>query len=49
MINASEYCIFYYNPAYQPVPKKSGTELAFKYANQRKRGGKDLTLINLYR
>ena len=44
MINASEYCIFYYNPQYQPPKRKyskrdlteyqakSGTGLAFAYA-----------------
>ena len=59
MINASDYCIFYYNPQYQPPRRKyskrsvgdyqpkSGTSLAFEYANQKKRGGKDLTIINL--
>ena len=60
MINASDYCIFYYNPDYQPPRRKyskrsvgdyqpkSGTQLAFDYANQRKRGGKDLRIINVY-
>ena len=59
MINASDYCIFYYNPDYQPPRRKyskrsvgdyqpkSGTQLAFDYANQRKRGGKDITIINI--
>ena len=59
MINASDYCIFYYNPDYQPSRRKyskrsvgdyqpkSGTALAYKYANQRKCAGKDLTIINL--
>jgi hypothetical protein len=59
MINASDYCIFYYNPEYQPPRRKyskrsvgdyqpkSGTTLAFEYANQKKRGGKDSTIINL--
>ena len=60
MINASDYCVFYYDPQYQPPRRKyskrdvseyqakSGTKVAFEYANQRKRGGRDLTIINLY-
>ena len=60
MINASNYCVFYYNPDYQPPRRKyskrsvgdyqprSGTRLAFEYANQKKRGGKDVTIINVY-
>ena len=60
MINASDYCIFYYDPQYQPPKRKyskrsvgeyqpkSGTALAFDYANQRKRGGKDITVINIF-
>ena len=60
MINASDYCIFYYNPDYQPPRRKyskrsvgdyqpkSGTALSFEYANQRKHGGKDLIIINLF-
>ena len=60
MINASDFCVFYYDPYYQPKRRKyskrsigdyqpkSGTRLAFDYANQRKRGGKDLTIINVY-
>ena len=60
MINASDYCIFYYNPNYQPPRRKyskrsvgdyqpkSGTSLAYEYANQRKRGGKDLDIINFF-
>ena len=59
MIDASDYCIFYYNPDYQPPRRKyskrsvgdyqpkSGTALSFEYANQRNRGGTDLTIINL--
>lgn len=50
MINASDYCVFYYNPQYLPprlkyskrsvgdYQPKSGTRLAFDYANQRKTG-----------
>ena len=60
MINASDYCVFYYDPQYQPPRRKyskrsvgdyqpkSGTELAFDYANQRKHSGKEITIINLY-
>ena len=60
MINASDYCIFYYDENYQPSRRKyskrsvgdyqpkSGTKVAFDYANQRKRGGKDITIINLF-
>ena len=60
MIDSSDYCVFYYNENYQPPRRKyskrslgdyqpkSGTRLAFEYANQRKRGGKNLTIINLY-
>ena len=60
MINASDYCLFYYDPQYQPPRRKyskrsvgdyqpkSGTELAFDYANQRKHSGKEITIINLY-
>lgn len=60
MINDSDFCVFYYNPYYQPPRRKyskrsvgdyqpkSGTKLAFDYANQRKRGGKDLRIINVY-
>ena len=59
MINASDYCIFYYNPDYQPPRRKyskravgdyqpkSGTQLAYNYANQRKFGEKEITIINL--
>ena len=60
MINASDYCIFYYNLDYLPAKRKyskrsvgeyqpkSGTALAFQYATKKKRGGKDLTIINVY-
>lgn len=44
MIDISDFCMFYYNPNYKP-PKpnsyseqpKSGTALAFKYAQQKKK------------
>ena len=60
MINASDYCVFYYNEYYQPPKRKyskrdiseyqpkSGTQIAFDYANQRKRGEKAVTIMNLY-
>ena len=60
MINDSDFCLFYYNLYYQPLRRKyskrsvgdyqpkSGTQLAFDYANQRKCGGKALTIINVY-
>ena len=47
MINVSDYCIFYYNPDYQPPRRKyskravgdyqpkSGTALAYTYAKQK--------------
>ena len=59
MINASDYCVFYYNPQYLPPKRryskrdiseyqpKSGTQLAFDYANQRKRGGKIVEILNV--
>lgn len=59
MIDGSDYCLFYFNPCYQPPRRKyskhsigdyqpkSGTQLAFDYANQRKRAGKELTIINV--
>lgn len=60
MINASDYCVFYYNPYYQvsknkglkgeasEYQPKSGTKLAFDYACQKKRNGKELIIVNLY-
>ena len=60
MIDTSDYCVFYYNSEYQPPKRKyskrdvseyqakSGTELAFDYANQRKRSGKDISVINIF-
>ena len=59
MIDGSNYCVFYYNPQYQPprrkysrrsvgdYQQKSGTSLAFDYANQKKCLGMDLKIINL--
>ena len=60
MINESDYCVFYYNPKYQPPKRKyskrsvgdyqpkSGTKVAFEYANQKKQGKKEITIINLF-
>ena len=60
MINASNFSVFYYDENYMPSRRKysrrsvgdyqpkSGTKVAFDYANQRKRGGKEITIINLY-
>lgn len=54
------YCVFYYNEYYQPPKRKyskrdiseyqpkSGTQIAFDYANQRLRGEKAVTIMNLY-
>ena len=59
MIDESDYCVFYYNPYYLPPKRKqskrslgeyqpkSGTGIAFDYAYQRKRGGKEITIVNL--
>ena len=58
MIDASDYCIFYYNPEYQPLRRKyskrsvgyyqpkSGTKIAFEYAILRK-VVKGVLIINL--
>lgn len=60
MIDDSDYCIFYYNPYYQPPRRKyskrslgdyqpkSGTQLALDYAYQRKRAGKELIILNVF-
>ena len=59
MINVSDYCVFYYSPNYKPPKRKvykdsgieeqpnSGTHVAYEYAMQRKRGGKEITVINV--
>ncbi len=56
MINASDFCIFYYNEEYKPPLRKqsrnalsayqpkSGTKVAYEYAKQKKK-----EIINLYR
>ena len=56
MINASDYCVFYYDPQYQPPRRKyskrsvgdyqpkSGTALAFEYAMR----GKRTKIINIW-
>ena len=60
MIDKSDVCVFYYNPEYLPPMRKeskrsvsayqpkSGTKLAFEYANQRKGAGSAITIINIY-
>ena len=60
MINASDFCVFYYNSSYLPPKRKrsrrelseyqpkSGTSLAFEYASQRKSRGYALCYFNLY-
>jgi uncharacterized phage-like protein YoqJ len=48
MIDASTYCVFYYNANYGRISKKGGTKIAFDYVNQKRRGGRDITTINLY-
>ncbi len=60
MINASDYCVFYYDPDYQPPKRKqskrslseyqpkSGTRLAYEYAYGRKRAQKLVSVINVW-
>ena len=49
MINASEYCIFYYNlDCHAKHQTKSGTRIAFELADQKRKKGKDIQIINLY-
>ena len=60
MINASDYCVFYYNPQYLPPRRKyskrsvgdyqpkSGTKIAFEYANCRLKNNKQPRIINIY-
>jgi uncharacterized phage-like protein YoqJ len=59
MINASDYCVFYYDPQYQPPRRKyskrsvgdyqpkSGTALAYEYAWNKKRVKKCVSIINV--
>ena len=59
MINASDYCVFYYNENYQPPKRKyskrdvseyqpkSGTVLAFEYANGIMKRGGVIKIINI--
>ena len=61
MINASVFCVFYYNPCYIPPKRKqskrdvseyqpkSGTQSAFDYANHKSQVGKGIIIINLYK
>ena len=49
MIDASAYCVFYYNLEYQVKHQtKSGTRVAFEFADQKRKKGKDLQIINLF-
>lgn len=51
MINASDFCVFYYNENYVPNTArnaKSGTRLAYQYATRKSKDGTK-TIINLYR
>lgn len=60
MINASDYCVFYYNPQYMPPKRKqskcdlveyqpqSGTHLAFEYASGKVKKGELKNIFNLY-
>ena len=60
MINASDYCIFYYDLQYQPPRRKyskrsvgdyqpkSGAALAYEYANYRLQSNKKPIIINVY-
>ena len=59
MINASVFCVFYYNPCYIPPKRKrskrdisayqpkSGTQLAFNYACKKKNKGELKGIFNL--
>lgn len=37
MIKSSHYCIFYYDKNHQPIDRKSGTKIAFDYAQNLKK------------
>ena len=59
MIDRSDYCVFYYDSRYYPPKRKhlrnnlteyqtkSGTQMAFDYAYQKKRCGRLVEIINL--
>lgn len=59
MINTSDFCVFYYNPSYLPSKRKSskrdisayqpksGTQLAFNYACEKKNKGELKGIFNL--
>lgn len=50
MIDVSAYCIFYYDPTYQLIKNsKSGTRIAFEYANQRSKKVKEMVVINVFK
>ena len=60
MIDGSDYCVFYFDENYKPPRRKyskrsvgdyqpkSGTKVAFDYANLRRRNGKSIQIINLF-
>ena len=60
MIDASDYCVFYYNPQYLPPKRryskrdvseyqpKSGTKLAFDYVYSKLKSNDKPTVINIY-
>ena len=59
MINASDFCVFYYDESYKPPLRKqkrsltseqpnSGTKLAYKYALRKSKNG-SITIINIYK
>ena len=60
MINASDYCVFYYNENYQPPKRKyskrdiseyqpkRGTKLAFDYVYSKLKSNNKPTVINIY-
>lgn len=43
MIDNSNYCVFYYNPAFTPLKRKSGTKIALDYAIK-----KSKNIINVF-
>ena len=49
MVDASAYCVFYYNfDAQAKNQKKSGTRIIFEFADQKRKKGKDIQIINLF-
>ncbi|MBQ8320339.1 MAG: DUF1273 family protein [Clostridia bacterium] len=57
MIDASDFCVFYYDENYRPIERakgfggipRSGTAVAFSYAERKSKRGAPLTVINLYK